>query len=281
MDNKMTLPHAPQEAALHADFVRTLQVSFPKAKDAAELFEYATNLVNVFRTMALSHRLIQHCGAVVQTGPFASMKMVTDPRFGASVPKLVGVYEYALHDLVKKIISTPYTSIINIGCAEGYYAVGFALHMPHTPVFALDIVPAMREACAAHAVLNGVENRISIRDGVDAAGLQHLLSNKGGARPLVLCDVEGAEEILLNPQTVPALNKCDMLVEQHDFAVANITQTLQARFAPTHDCTLIACYPDQITLPAYADSLPEIDRLLLTYEGRVSPTPWGWYQARS
>jgi len=40
--------------------------------------------------------------------------------------KLLGFYEQPLQPYIEQVIQTGYPTIINIGCAEGYYAVGLA-----------------------------------------------------------------------------------------------------------------------------------------------------------
>jgi hypothetical protein len=51
----------------------------------------------------------------------------------------------------------------------------------------------------------------------------------------VLCDVEGEEQQLLDPLTVPSLRTALVLVETHDFIRPGITEELRRRFAPTHE----------------------------------------------
>src|SRR5436190_882004 len=52
------------------------------------------------------------------------------PRFESSgsglVTKLLGSYENELHPFIQQLGANKYTEIIDIGCAEGYYAVGLA-----------------------------------------------------------------------------------------------------------------------------------------------------------
>ncbi len=54
------------------------------------------------------------------------------------------------------------------------------------------------------------------------------------AHPVVVCDVEGYEEKLLDPKAVPALCRATILVELHDFIIPSITEKLKERFGATH-----------------------------------------------
>src|SRR5262245_60848059 len=93
---------------------------------------------------------------VVRRGPFAGMKYPSVARLGsACFPKLLGVYERELHPILNSIKDRRYTEILNIGCAEGYYAVGLAMWNPSAKVLAFDIDPRQTAFCADLAALNG------------------------------------------------------------------------------------------------------------------------------
>ena len=100
----------------------------------------------------------QH-GRRVLSGPFVGMDYVQQATGSALMPKLLGSYEAELHETLEKIAATEYAAIIDIGCAEGYYAIGLAMRLPNAQVYAFDIDPEARELCTAMARLNGVEER--------------------------------------------------------------------------------------------------------------------------
>lgn len=79
-------------------------------------------------------------GFKIIQGPFKGMQYPhIDITESALVPKIAGAYESHLHSIVEKVIATNYSDIIDVGCAEGYYAVGFAKRMPLTTIHAFDI----------------------------------------------------------------------------------------------------------------------------------------------
>ncbi|MBT8196145.1 MAG: hypothetical protein KJO64_06945, partial [Bacteroidia bacterium] len=60
---------------------------------------------------------------VVLNGPFKGLKYSSDNSFGSAFyPKLLGVYEKELHVVFNQIQNNNYSEIIDVGCAEGYYA---------------------------------------------------------------------------------------------------------------------------------------------------------------
>src|SRR4051812_47884953 len=61
---------------------------------------------------------------LVRQGPFAGMRYV--PFLHVSVPsKIYGTYELELREVVDEISRSNADLLVNIGSAEGYYAVGF------------------------------------------------------------------------------------------------------------------------------------------------------------
>ena len=44
-----------------------------------------------------------------------------------------------LHNELKKLLNYDFEQVINIGCPEGYYAVGLAMNLPKAEIHAFDI----------------------------------------------------------------------------------------------------------------------------------------------
>ncbi|MBP0574360.1 50S ribosomal protein L11 methyltransferase, partial [Mycobacterium tuberculosis] len=76
---------------------------------------------------------------------------------------------------------------VDVGCAEGFYAVGMALRLPSLMVRAFDIDAAAQQMAKGLAQLNGVADRVQVCGACEHGGLQQLLS--GANRPLLLVDI--------------------------------------------------------------------------------------------
>lgn len=113
----------------------------------------ATNIFNsLFRDLTVLH------------GPFKEMKYPVFDSVGSGLyPKLIGSYERELGGVIEIICRQEYSEIIDIGCAEGYYAVGCSMRMPGAKVFAYDTSDKARRLCAEMARLNNVHDKIEIR----------------------------------------------------------------------------------------------------------------------
>ncbi len=185
---------------------------------------------------AITKTVIERCGMKVLTGPFAGMNYITESAGSSFLPKLIGSYESELHGVLQSVLATEYETAVDVGSAEGYYAVGLAMRLRGSPrIHAFDINPEAQTLCRKLASENGMAEKVIIESFCDPARLQQKL--KG--RSLVVCDCEGYEFDLLKPDLVPALAQADILVELHDVLKPGITPALMERFATSHAITLI------------------------------------------
>lgn len=222
------------------------------------------------RAHLLQNTLLKAHGPTILSGPFAGMSFVRQVAEGCCVPKLLGCYEQELHPYVEQAISRNYAQIVNIGVAEGYYAVGLARRMPSARVFAFDIDPNAQQTCSWVARANGVSERVQVGGLFRGEDFERYTN----ASTLVVCDIEGAERELLDPRAYPALARMDVIVELHDCLLPGLSSEIPARFSATHDVTLVKQAGRGAPLPPLFDELSHLDRLLAVWEWRTGPTPW-------
>ncbi|MEZ6138005.1 MAG: methyltransferase [Pirellulaceae bacterium] len=178
----------------------------------------------------------------VQNGPFQGMQYPASESVCSAVfPKLLGSYEREIQPAVEKFCNGHYQTIVDIGCAEGYYAVGMALRNPHANVHAFDIDQRARRLCQAMAALNQVGNRVQVLATCDSIQLREL--SKTG-RMLVICDCEGFELELFDDETVDAMRGHDLLIELHDGVDPAISGTLSQRYQASHHLQLVSSVDD-------------------------------------
>lgn len=228
---------------------------------------------------------VRSCGAelaeslelTVQRGPFARMRYAGHAVVGSTLyPKLLGSYERELHETVGCIIARPYSTIVDVGAAEGYYAVGLATRMPTAEIVAFEANESGRETLQAMAALNGVAERIQVLGTATCANLA-TLDPEGPV--LVVSDCEGAEYELLNPARVPWLERADILVEVHQMHGLNGRAELSARFGHTHDVTVIEVRRRDSSLYPELQRFDPGDREALLFE-RTDLSGWLWCVSR-
>jgi hypothetical protein len=166
-------------------------------------------------------------GPAVLHGPFAGMKYPAASILSRhSIPRLLGSYERELHDVIQTALGHQYDRVVDIGTAEGYYAVGFALK-GRSPVVTFETDPRELELCKEMARGNNVEDRVTTRSLCNPEALRALT---GGARCFVLSDCEGYETELFDEPTVEALARSEVLIEVH----LDAYEPLLERFSKTH-----------------------------------------------
>lgn len=174
---------------------------------------------------------------VISAGLFKGMKL--DPRisWGADQYSVItGQYELELQPIIRHALDAGYPAYLDIGCANGLYAVGMAFASKAARVIGFDIDPQAIAITRANVLLNGVSDRVEVRGEASAATLGELVCDAGGA--FLLADIEGGEVRLIDPVACPALLRTDLLIEVHGDTVA-VAELLLKRFAETHSGMLV------------------------------------------
>lgn len=227
-----------------------------------------------WRSHLLENTILQNDGDVVQGGPFKGMTYSCRATEGARIARILGCYETALAPVIEEAIARAYPLVIDVGCAEGYYAVGLAMRIQDTRVMARDENPKAQESCAALAEANGVADRVEIGGLMDHADFDICTTQK----TLVICDIEGAEDALLDIEKAPGLAYADILVECHDCMIPGLSDKIEKRFQATHKVTRLQRATDSSALPGWMEQLSDLDRAIALWEWRSGPTPWLWMQ---
>jgi len=216
----------------------------------------------------------------IRYGPFSGMRYPEAKSSGSSLfPKLIGSYEKEIEPILEKICNTQYTDIVNIGCGEGYYAIGLALRLPSARVFAYDTDPEAILRCMRMAALNGVDGRLTTGSLCNTEALASLSSS---GKLLIVSDCEGYEKELLSDDLVPLLAHHDLLVEVHDFVDIEISDVIRQRFERSHVVEAIQSLDDIKKAKSYSyDELRGYDlatrRILL---GEYRPAIMEWFYMR-
>lgn len=164
-------------------------------------------------------------------GPFEGMKYGSTNAFCSTLyPKLLGIYENEITKIISNALAKKHKIIVDVGAADGYYAVGFALKDPETKVIAFEMESRARTELAKLREINEVADRVEIRGKCEP----HDLLNLEGESGLVIMDCEGYEELLLTAKVIDHLKNWDFIIETHDGFSPEITTRLTNRFNPTH-----------------------------------------------
>lgn len=243
--------------------------------DAATL-NAALRLLAKWRSEVVANTISARQGDRILSGPFKGMHYGVRASEGARAARLLGAYEASLAPVIEEAVARDYALVVDVGSAEGYYAVGLAQRLPRARILARDDNPKAQALCRALAALNGVAERVEIGGRMEHADFDLCLAQPS----LVICDIEGGEDQLLNPALAPGLLKADILVECHDGMLPGMADRIAARFAASHDITRLGRVLDSAALPDWMEDWSDMDRLIALWEWRAGPTPWLWMRAR-
>jgi hypothetical protein len=240
--------------------------------DPAIKLNSGLRLLAKWRSLLIQNTLLKKNGVRVQQGPLRGLNFVKESTEGCHVAKLLGCYEQPLQPYLTRAINRNYETLINIGCAEGYYAVGLAVAMPNTNSLAFDTDKKAQKSCFDLAVKNDVADRVKVGEKFNIEDFANYKSHNA----LIFCDIEGAEKELLDPIKAPALVNLDIIVESHECLVGGITEDLIKRFSSTHTIERIDDTGERSleAAPKWFANLAHLDQLLATWEWRSGPTPW-------
>jgi hypothetical protein len=223
--------------------------------------------------LRVARRFIRLHGLAVSRGPFAGLIFPSAAIGAGPLPaKLVGAYESELHDVVEAQIAAKPSLVVDVGSAEGYYAIGLARRLPQAYVIAFDSDREAQRLGRLCAIANDVQARVDQRG---LATTERLAELDLDADALLFVDCEGAEDTLLDPDRLPQLHVTPMIVELHEHLVPGIGDRLTARFRSTHELTRIwATDRTTFDLGMPFASWPPREREALLDEGRPAPMSW-------
>ena len=240
------------------------------ARVDANVLNQALRVLAIWRSRLMADAFVKRHGARILQGPFAGMDYLTAAAEGALLPRLLGAYESELHPAIEAFMAQGVDCVIDVGCAEGYYAVGLARMAPEVLVYAHDTNPEAQAACRELAAKNGVEDRVMV-GGLFAPTDFEAFADQ---RCLVICDIEGAEDDLLRPDLSPALAAMRLIVETHDLYRPGVLARIVERFEATHHIQRLDLGHKTLPLPDWVGTLNHIDQLIAVWEWRSGPTPW-------
>lgn len=224
------------------------------------------------RKLELLDIICQKTNNTVIQGPFKNMKILKKFSWGDgdTSGKLLGLYESELHQYIEQALNNNPDVFVNIGCAEGFYGIGLALRNPNVTSALFDINDQAISIARENAYINNVHN-IQFNSNCSIDNIKSYLVNKN--HPLIIIDIEGHENTLLNPNIIPELLNSSIIVESHDCIIPNTTQNIINQFKFTHNIYQISQGPKNPYIDIIHD-LPDIDKMILCMEFRPSTMSW-------
>jgi hypothetical protein len=224
----------------------------------------------------VNRQVFQLLGDKVNYGPFQGMII---PEYNAAwndgnaSTKLLGTYEHEIQPAIEHAMWRDPKILVNVGCAEGYYAIGLARLYPDLMVFACDLDLNNVKCCSEYAEKNDVSDQIEIFQGCVRPEEMNLVFPEWRHK-LFIIDCEGYEITLVDPTKCPLLRESDLIIECHDFLNAGTSSTLADRLADTHLISRVLPSLPDFNKFSFVREAPNIMSVLALVEKRPMPFCW-------
>lgn len=227
--------------------------------------------------ISISEKLFEQFEGTVRYGHFSGMKLPQRTYWGRSEIscQLLGIYE---KEIQKSIFdnSVRRKYFIDIGAADGYFAIGVLVANIFESSIAYEIDPRGRQIIEQNAALNEVSDRIQVRDEAKSTWYEEY-SKEFLADCLILMDVEGFEFSLMNKISFMNLSSSIIIIEIHDFLVQNGENMLQKLLhdsESTHSHKFIESGSRDLNAFSELANYSDDYRWLIASEGRSQVMNW-------
>ena len=186
----------------------------------------------------------------VMNGPFKGL--IFSAGFSAAsstYAKLLGSYEFEIHPYIYKVLQKKYATVFNIGCDDGYYALGFAFKMPDAVIQAydsnLDAITTAREL----GKINNLQHQVNFSGKYTVENIERVNVKTNS---LFIVDCEGAERDIFTAANVHKLVNADLIIELHINIYPDLEEYFTAVFAATHHIQIVNSIDDHLKANNYS-----------------------------
>jgi hypothetical protein len=235
----------------------------------------AAAIVN--RRIELGSKFNTQFNGTVRYGLFSGLRLGSEPTWAGFADKssqLFGFYEREVLDTLEAIDKRDV--FINLGAADGYYAVGMIIADKAAVSYAYEIDEKSRDTLSNNAKLNNVTERIVIR-GEASNDFYRDFQQSELDDSIILCDIEGEEFAVFTTETLYHLKSAIIIIEIHDWVFPNKTELLAnliSNAEGTHRIEILKMSERDLTPFAELSELSDDDRWVICSEGRPKIMSW-------
>lgn len=178
----------------------------------------------------------------------------------------MGVYEPEVVEFLKEHAGSS-DVFVDLGSRDGFFCVGVA-RLASPRIIGYETNRFERRLAESIADANGVR--------FEARGLagKDELNDLPEGNLLLLSDIEGLEEDLIDPAAVPRLRNATMVVETHEQFRPNVIEVLTERFADTHHAIRLFATPAAPESHSEVNSWAQDEVEITIYDGHTAGDSW-------
>ena len=178
------------------------------------------NEIQRAKNKVLNKIILEH-GYQVAYGAFKGMKLSKNIYWAKNdlITQILGVYE---KHVLKKIIEFSKKGnypFIDIGAADGYFAIGMAFSETFKKIYAFEIDEGGRKSLNKNIENNLCKDKVVVDIEANFETLKEIVDKNKSA--VILIDIEGSEFDLLDNKLLKLLSNCYIVCELHPALSAN------------------------------------------------------------
>ena len=217
-----------------------------------------------------SQKFKKLAGSRILVGPFAGV-ILEKLNWGRRdfVAYSGGIYE---QEVLSYFVNTKglFKTFIDIGAADGYYAVSTLKNNFFEYVHAFEKSSTSQEIIKFNAQINEVDHKLSIHGKFDISFEKYLGKDFDWASTLILSDIEGAEFELFDADLLSKISGAHIIIELHKRDRDDIEiQKFEALLAKFNAISFIKSHERNVYKFAEYNPMTEDLRYLMSSDGRI------------
>lgn len=237
----------------------------------------STRDIIVRKRINISDKIAEKLNWTVAYGPFKGLKMSEKTWWSrpSRAAMFLGIYE---QEVLQSLMDTPddYNTFIDIGAADGYYAVGSLVSGKFSSVYCFEMSDRGQQAILDNATMNKKQQNIEIFGKADS-GFEKNLPKDKLERSVILVDIEGAEFDLLTSVLFEKMKNSIIIVEIHEWRVPDgkaRLDGLKKAALETHRMSELTTMSRDLSRFPELETMSDTDRWLICSEGRGRLMKW-------
>lgn len=156
------------------------------------------------------------CDGRIKYGPFIGLKLNKDAWWGRCDlgSQCLGLYERDVLDLI--VDNGGYDHFIDIGAADGYYAIGMLFSGLAKKAICFEISKQGQTAIQQNWITNDSIGELEVYGEANTSSIKKLPED-ALKKTLVLIDIEGFEFYLLQKEVISRFQSCEIIIEIHNW----------------------------------------------------------------